>query len=103
MTGKDIRDRITQLRLEKNLSEYDLSLKLGQSKGYIQGISSGHSLPSMRMFLNICEFFDVEPSEFFELSMPSPATRELQRELIGLSEEDITCLIHIVKRMKNKK
>ena len=60
MTGKDIRERITQLRLENNLSEYDLSLRLGQSKGYIQGITSGRSLPSMQMLLNICEFFDIE-------------------------------------------
>jgi transcriptional regulator with XRE-family HTH domain len=100
MTGKDIRDRITQLRLEKNLSEYDLSLRLGQSKGYIQGITSGRSLPSMQMLLNICEFFDIEVSEFFESTLPSPAARELRRELQDLSDEDLNCLIHIVKRMK---
>ena len=33
MTEKDIRDKITQLRVEHNhLSEYQLSLDLGQSK-----------------------------------------------------------------------
>lgn len=54
MTEKDIRDKITQLRVEHNhLSEYQLSLELGQSKGYIQGITAGRSLPSMKMFLNI--------------------------------------------------
>lgn len=42
MTEKDIRDKITKLRVEHNhLSEYQLSLDLGQSKGYIQGIASG--------------------------------------------------------------
>lgn len=60
MTEDDIRNRITQLRIERDLSEYDLSLKLGQSKGYIQGITSGRSLPSMRMLLNMCEFFDID-------------------------------------------
>ena len=54
MTEKDIRDKITKLRVEHNhLSEYQLSLELGQSKGYIQGITAGRSLPSMKMFLNI--------------------------------------------------
>ena len=58
MTEKDIRDKITQLRVEHNhLSEYQLSLELGQSKGYIQGITAGRSLPLMKMFLNICEYF----------------------------------------------
>ena len=70
MTGNDIRDKITQLRMEKNLSEYDLSLQLGQSKGYIQGITSGRSLPSMAMLLNICEYFGIEVSEFFESKNP---------------------------------
>ena len=50
--------------------------------------------------LNICEFFDIEVSEFFESTLPSPATRELRRELQDLSDEDLNCLIHIVKRMK---
>ena len=36
MTEKDISNRITQLRLQKNVSEYKMSLALGHSKGYIQ-------------------------------------------------------------------
>lgn len=76
MTEKDIRDKITKLRVEHNhLSEYQLSLDLGQSKGYIQGIAAGRSLPSMKMFLNICEYFSIEPAEFFEEPMASALER----------------------------
>lgn len=100
MTGDDIRNKITQLRMERNLSEYDLSLQLGQSKGYIQGITSGRSLPSMSMLLNICEYFGIEVSEFFELKIQSPAIRELRKEIDGLADEDVIHLIYIVKRMK---
>ena len=57
--------RITELRIKKNISEYQLSYDLGQSKGYIQSISSGRALPSMKMFLNICDYFQITPSEFF--------------------------------------
>lgn len=102
MTEKDIRDKITQLRMEHNhLSEYQLSLDLGQSKGYIQGITSGRSLPSMRMFLIICEYFAIEPSEFFEESMASALEREVRREIGGLTEEDMKHLLYIIKRMKS--
>lgn len=100
MTEDDIRNRITQLRIERDLSEYDLSLKLGQSKGYIQGITSGRSLPSMRMLLNMCEFFGIEEAEFFSIKLATPAIRALQKELDGLTEEDIVCLTHIVRKMK---
>ncbi len=105
MTEKDIRDKITKLRVEHNhLSEYQLSLDLGQSKGYIQGIAAGRSLPSMKMFLNICEYFSIEPAEFFfEEPMASALEREVRRELSGLTEEDMGHLLYIIKRMKSEK
>ena len=102
MTEKDIRDKITQLRVEHNhLSEYQLSLELGQSKGYIQGITAGRSLPSMKMF--ICENFSIEPAEFFEEPTASALEREVRRELSGLTEEDMGHLLYIIKRMKSEK
>lgn len=42
-----LRQRVTELRLQAGVSEYQLSLALGQSKGYIQQISSGKAMPSM--------------------------------------------------------
>ena len=35
-----VRDRITQLRLQKGVSEYQMSYDLGHSCGYIYNISS---------------------------------------------------------------
>ena len=104
MTETDIRDQITKLRVDHNhLSEYQLSLDLGQSKGYIQGIAAGRSLPSMKMFLNICEYFSIELAEFFEEPMASALEREVRRELSGLTEEDMGHLLYIIKRMKSEK
>ena len=61
-----IRDRITELRLQKGVSEYKMSMDLGHSKSYIQSISSGKSLPSLSEFLYICEYFDISPNAFFD-------------------------------------
>ena len=63
-----LRERITQLRLQKNVSEYKMSMDLGQNKGYIQGITSGRTLPSMMMFFEICDYFEITPEEFFASS-----------------------------------
>ena len=57
-----IRDRITELRLKKQVSEYKMSLDIGRSKGYIQSISSGRSLPSLSEFLYICEYLQISPN-----------------------------------------
>lgn len=62
-----IKNRITELRCQKGISEYTLSLAIGRSQGYIQSISSGRILPSMNTFLDICKYFDITPTEFFDL------------------------------------
>ena len=49
-----IRSRITELRLKKGISEYRMSTDMGHSKSYIQGISSGRTMPSMSEFLYMC-------------------------------------------------
>lgn len=72
MTAQFIRNRITQLRLQKDVSEYQMSYDLGHSRGYINNISSGKALPSMAEFLAICEYFSVTPVEFFNGSVENP-------------------------------
>ena len=66
MDEEFIRNRITELRLKKGASEYQMSLALGQNRSYIQGISSGRSLPSMAQFLKICDYFEITPLQFFD-------------------------------------
>lgn len=60
-----IQERIARLITDKNISARDMSLSLGQSESYINNIENKRALPSMQMFLYICEFLEVEPSEFF--------------------------------------
>lgn len=42
-----IKNRITELRCQKGISEYTLSLAIGRSQGYIQSISSGRILATV--------------------------------------------------------
>lgn len=72
-----MRLRITELRLMNNVSEHKMSLDLGKSGSYIRGISNGISLPSMREFFNICNYFDVSPEEFFAPMQKAQKTRTL--------------------------
>lgn len=105
MDYKDyIRDRITQLRLQKNVSEYSMSLDLGLNRSYIQSVSSGKALPSMDRFLDICEYFGLTPQEFFDCSFNDPKLLStFIEEAKKLSDEDLIALIAIMKRMKGRK
>lgn len=95
-----IRDRITKLRMEKNVSEYQMSLELGQNKNYIQGISSGKSLPSMKQFLNICDYFGITPMQFFDNDSTNPQLiRKVLDDTKGLNDNDLLLLLSIIQRL----
>ncbi len=99
-----IRQRISQLRVQKGISEYKLSLDLGHSKGYIQSISSGRALPSMSEFINICEYFDITPYEFFNIETTDIIRlKELIYLVNSMSKEDISLIIQIAKRLNSDK
>lgn len=61
-----IAKRITELRLARNISEYQMSLELGQSKSYVQSITSGKNLPSVHQLFNIADYFNMTLAEFFD-------------------------------------
>ena len=72
MDSDFVKKRITELRMQKGISEYKMSLDLGRSKGYVQGISSGRAMPSLSEFFAICEYFGITPQEFFDESSAHP-------------------------------
>ena len=98
-----IKDRITQLRLRKGVSEYQMSYDLGRSRGYIYNISSGKALPPMKEFLAICEYFEITPQQFFDEDTHAPEL--IQKALSGmrqLSEEDLLMLLGLINRLLKK-
>ena len=78
-----------------------MSLELGQNRNYIQGISSGKALPSMTQFLNICEYFELSPAQFFNSDCLYPQLiREIVEEAEPLRENDLMLILDITKRLK---
>lgn len=85
-----VRERITDLRVRKNVSEHRMSLELGKSGSYIRGITSGAALPSLRELFNIIDYFDMSPSEFFSgLDDPSSVRTLLRERLLELEDEEL--------------
>lgn len=96
-----VRTRITQLRLNKGLSEYQLSYDLGHSRGYINNITSGKSLPSMTEFFSICEYFNITPIEFFDTKHSNPElVSKAIEEIQSLNDEDMLLILTLINRIK---
>lgn len=95
-----IAERITELRLARNISEYQMSLELGQSKGYVQGITSKKCLPSVKQLFNIADYFCLTVSEFFDDGKhDSPAVLEAIQALRQLNDTDVKLLLELIHRM----
>ena len=95
-----VKDRMTQLRLRKGVSEYQMSYDLGHSRGYVYNISSGKALPPLKEFFAICEYFEITPQQFFDDSTQSP--ERIQKAVEGmkkLDEDDMLMLLGIINRM----
>ena len=103
MNVEFVRERITQLRLQKGVSEYKMSYDLGHSRGYINNISSGKTLPSMTEFFAICDYFGISPIEFFDKEKSNPRfSQEIIECLSQLSEDDLKLTLLNVKRLLRK-
>ena len=98
-----VRERITQLRLQKGISEYKMSYDLGHSRGYINNISSGKTLPSMTEFFAICDYLEITPIEFFDNNTKNP---QLSNAAINatekLDENDLLLILEIANRLRQK-
>lgn len=98
-----IRERITELRIKKGVSEYKMSLDLGHSRSYIQSIAAGRSMPSMTEFLYLCDYLGVTPSQFFDDADRSPIL--VQKAIHGmknLPEKDLLVLNGLIDRLNDK-
>lgn len=95
-----VRQRITELRMQKGVSEYKMSTDLGHSRSYIQNIVSGRSAPSLQELFYICEYLDVTVSTFFDSDITQPIL--FQRASIGLrklKDSELLMVIPIIDRL----
>ena len=95
-----VKERITQLRLQKGVSEYQMSYELGHSRGYVYNISSGKALPPLKEFFAICDYFGITPQQFFDDTTKNPEL--FQKAIDGmkqLNESDLLMVLGIIDRL----
>lgn len=100
---KQLRERITKFREQKGVSESRMSRELGQSKCYLQQISSGKTLPSMGAFFRICEYLETLPIEFFwDDGIDSIYMHELLGCVKSMTKEDADYLLMSAKYLSGR-
>ncbi|MBD5147642.1 MAG: helix-turn-helix transcriptional regulator [Oscillibacter sp.] len=97
-----VRQRITELRVKQNISEYQLSYNIGHSKNYVHNIVTGYSQPSVKELLYLIEALGVTPRDFFdesiEFSNPVLA-KKIMDGIKGMSDENLKAVLLIIERL----
>ena len=85
-----VRNRITELREQKGVSEHRMSLELGKSGPYIRSITNGISMPSLPELFNTMDYFDLTPTLFFApMDDPDSLRGIIGKKLLALPDEDL--------------
>lgn len=80
----DILDKITQLRLERNWSEYQLAERSGLTQSTISSWYRKNMLPTIPSLTRICDAFGITLSQFFLESK--------EENIVQLSDQQIRLL-----------
>lgn len=92
--------QLEKYRLEKGVSQREMSLSLGQTPGYIAKLSNhkGHNLPRMINFFYICDYFGIHPSDFFDEQAIHPEKiNDLIQNIYKLSDSQLSYICELVK------
>lgn len=97
-----VRQRITELRIKRNISEYRLSYDLGHSKNYVHNIVTGYSQPSVKELLYLIEALGVTPRDFFdeavEFSNPFLA-KKIMEGIKAMPDENLEAVLLMIERL----
>lgn len=99
----NVLDRIMQLRMERNWTEYRLSEESGIAQTTISSWFRKNITPSIPSLDNICKAFHITLSEFFDFDNEAVVLTEKQKDLIYgfscLNESQQKILIELIKSM----
>lgn len=99
-----IQNRITQIRMEKGLSENALSKAMGVDESYINKVVLGKSNISLSKFFKMCDVLKTSPSQFFMESVSSPRLiNEVLAAMMELQNQDMELILELIRRINEKR
>ena len=89
-------ERITDLRMKKGVTESEMSKALGRNPGYVNRITTGRGYPGYRELIHICDYFEISPSAFFDITDATRRKGSISGKLERLTVEELVVLESIV-------
>ena len=99
LSKKEILERISYFRTQKNMSAYKLGMELGHSKTYFYRIESGEIQLTIDMLIDILSILNVSTTEFF-CPIMSEENLKLLNLINNLSIENKQTILDLIKKLK---
>ena len=99
LNKKEILERISYFRTQKNISAYKLGMELGHSKTYFYRIESGEIQLTIDMLIDILFILGISTTEFF-CPIMSKENLELLNSINNLSKENKQTILDLIKKLK---
>ena len=89
-------EKIRALRLEKRITQTEMSRRIGVSKAMISSYELEQRSPSCEVLIKIAAFFGVTTDFLLGLE------KERTIGIFGLNEKEIAAVSHIIEVLRNK-
>ena len=93
----DFGNRLKTLRIQNNMTQFQLSQKLGLTKSVISAYENGLRMPSYDVLIAISNIFRVTTDFLLGIEYKNNI------DLSGLSLEEVDALLNLISAMKRKK
>ena len=87
--------KIRQIRIEKGLSQEQLSEKIEISPRHMCTIENGNSLPSIDTFLKIAKVLDININDFFNLNIKTK--NNIRHEVYNMIQASSASELNLIK------
>ncbi len=87
--------KIRQIRLEKDLSQEELSEKIDISPRHMCTIENGKSFPSIETFVKIAKALDIDINKFFNLTIKNDDN--LRDEICNMVQISSVSELHLIR------
>lgn len=92
----DFGNRLKTLRIQSNLTQAQLAERLDLTKSVISAYETGLRMPSYDVMISIARIFKVTTDYLLGVE------QKQEIDLSGLTDEEKTALVNLIKAMKHK-
>ncbi len=91
----DFGNRLRAIRLQNNMTQAQLSQKLGVTKSVVSAYETGLRMPSYDILISISQLFKVTTDYLLGVE------RKRELDLSGLTDAEIAALANLIKAMRH--